>query len=102
MTDFALGEVQKDQPTPWPRHAVADATPGGVARAICPAEPLVWVHIVAGAAIPFPGPLGDDPGLACPECAALVARARATAQDTEPKRPQTAWERHWEWLRRRE
>jgi hypothetical protein len=84
IAGYALGEVQEPG-MPATRHAVADAKPGAWGRGACPTQPRVWVHEAAGAPMPFPGPLGNESGLACPECAAIVASAVDAGRD-EPKR----------------
>lgn len=73
-TTYALGEVQTPgAQTPWTRHAVAEARPGDWARAVCPAEPLVWVHELAGEPVPFPSYSESlAAGEACPDCVAHV------------------------------
>jgi hypothetical protein len=70
---FSLGEQFPEGTVGvWIRHAVIDAPRSDWARAICPAGPLVWVHEIAGAPIPFPGPLGDKDPNACRECSQKV------------------------------
>ena len=69
---YAMGEVQ-ELDVPMTRHAVADTFPGSWGVSVCPAKQRVWVHVVAGHVIPFPGPLGAD--LACPDCRSIAAVA---------------------------
>ena len=84
---YALGEVQK--PTePATRHAVADAMPGEWGRSACSLQQRVWVHVAAGAAIPYPGPIGDD--MACPECTSIVAAALPSPAE-QFKREKSRW-----------
>lgn len=78
---FALGEVQTPDTSKWSRHAVRteESRPSSWARGICPAQPLVWVHEIAGEPVPFPGYVDAlAAGEACPECTMLTADAKKT------------------------
>lgn len=75
---YAMGEVQEGD-APATRHAVVDTFPGSWGVSACPAQQRVWVHVVAGHVIPFPGPLGA--ALACPECTSIVEAAQPSSAE---------------------
>lgn len=91
MTTYAMmGEVQQPD-MPATRHVVADTIPGGWGVSICSAKQRVWVHVVAGVAIPFPGPLGAE--MACAECTSVVETAQPGSAEQLPRE-----KRRWQTL----